>query len=157
MITETRFNATVETARSPVEAVAVAARALFTELYPLESWDELTGQADQSMTPALARQAVFMRAARAGVDAYGRAAAAIRHQNPLSQGERQRVAQVWMQIVASPDAPGLRRAAKLAGAQLDRYDKTLSGRLITGGRGAVSVMVRDYSRVMARLTGGDDG
>lgn len=152
----TRFNATVETARNPVEAVAVAARALFSELYPLESWDELTGQADQSMTPALARQAAFLRAARAGVDAYGRSAASIRHQNPLSRPERQRVARVWRQVIASPEATGLRRAAKHAGAQLDRYDKTLSGRLITGGRGAVSVMVRDYSRVMARLAGGDD-
>jgi hypothetical protein len=154
---EARFNATVETAGNPVEAVAVAARALFTEMYPLESWDELTGQADQSMTPALARQAVFMRAARAGVDAYGRSAAGIRHDNPLSRRERQRLAQVWRQIIADPQTPGLRRAAKHAGAHLDRYEKSLSGRLVTGGYGPVSVMVRDYSRVTARLTGGGDG
>jgi hypothetical protein len=157
MMGETRFNATVETARNPVEAVAAAARALFSDLHPTESWDELSGQADMSSTPALARQAVYMRAARFGTAAYGRYAAGIRHLNPLSVKERQRVARVWMQVIGKPDPGALRAAARQAGVHLGRYSAALTGIVNAGGRGAVAAMIRDYSRVMSRIGEQADG
>lgn len=148
----TNFRATAETAASPVEAVAAAARTLFSVLHPGESWDELSGLAEQKETPALARQAVFMRAARFGLEAYARFAGGVRHRNPLSLRERQLVAQVWMSVVTEPESFPLRHAGKQVGVHLARYNEDLARTAASGGRGAVAAMIRDYSRVMARIT-----
>ncbi|MBK8199223.1 MAG: hypothetical protein IPK75_12740 [Acidobacteria bacterium] len=146
------YRATAETARTVIEATAAAARALFETLYPSESWDELSGLADLKQTPALARQAVFMRAARFGCDAYARLAAGIRHRNPLSQGERQRTGQVWTSVILTPEARPLRQAGNVAATHIQRYDPTAAALAATGGRGAVTAMIRDYSIALARLS-----
>lgn len=151
------YRATPETATSVIEAQAAAARALFAVLHPAESWDEISGLADQKQTPALARQAVFMRAARNGLEAYARYAAGIRHRNPLSLRERTLVAQVWTEVVITPEPFALKNAARLASVQIARYDAALSQTVATGGRGAVAAMIRDYSRAMVRLASLTDG
>lgn len=152
----TDYRATVETATSVIEAQAAAARALFSVLHPTESWDELSGQADRKETPALARQAAFMRAARFGLDGYARFSAGVRHRNPLSPRERQLVALVWSEVVVTPDNASIRNAARLAGVHLSRFNDALAGRVNSAGFGAVTAMVRDYSRALVRIAGLND-
>lgn len=140
----TRFDPPADEVLSPVECIAVVARAFWNEGTHGRTWSELTVSADDGDVAATAQQATFMRFARALVDTVLRQMAVVRHRNPLSDAERQRTAEAALRM--HREGPPTLREHQVT--KLDGYDQI--GASVFGKQ--YEPAMRAYAREIARLS-----
>lgn len=148
----TYFSATAETARTHMEVLAVCGAYLFEQMSPgTRSWSDLTRLANEKHMPALAEQAAWMRAARAGINLYARRTAGIRHKNPLSGPEGQRLERVWddHEVRFTPALPKQIVAACIKAGRYEHID--LSGQGPEAWDAAAQGLIRLYAEMVRSI------